>query len=424
VYINVYYRQTIITIAQIGFSIFKIFWASFFVPKMFQLLNNNSNNLNEQASALRETLFYFIIVTWNNVVTPAFVTSLINPSCFYNAIVPTPLVETSQNSSVCCFETYNDFQYCINIYNSSKSNEPFIYNYQCTFAFIQSYAAAYAYLFLLKSFFIPFGLICFKGLSIHLYNYYDKWVTMYSFIVMLLPMLLKPIQQSDDRFTSTTNNNTEKNIGHDNEYKQIIMNNTDNEKIISDALNIEMIFVEDNNFESKNESKTVDIEKNSTPSNCFKSTNFSYFSILNKRLFSTKIKQIFNYSSFLSDIIFGLCMLSTFGVVFPPLGAIILISLISTTYFNQILIARMVVDAEEKDAKECIQILAAECEKMMKCLQFVGVLMVPFSCGFYAFFVFDILGDKVGFNDAIWAPVAMICFPILMFLCEKLVLKV
>jgi hypothetical protein len=37
----------------------------------------------------------------------------------------------------------------------------------------------------------------------------------------------------------------------------------------------------------------------------------------------------------------------------------------------------------------------------MKCLQYVGVLMVPFSCGFYAFFVFDILGDKVGFNDAI-----------------------
>jgi hypothetical protein len=203
VIINLRYNQTIITIAQISFSLFKIMWNGVVTPTMFQWTKRvNERDFDEDGDEITEkkrnsfieTLFYYIVIAWNNILTPAFVTIIINPSCLYYAFVPSPLVDTSYSSKpICVNEVFFDSLNCVTILNSSKTLEPFIYNYQCTFAFLQSYAAAYTYFFILKSFFIPLSIIFLKNLSLYVYVHYENSKIFYESIVILLPIIIKPI---------------------------------------------------------------------------------------------------------------------------------------------------------------------------------------------------------------------------------------
>eukprot|EP01034_Spumella_vulgaris_P023395 gene23395-29611_t len=41
--------------------------------------------------------------------------------------------------------------------------------------------------------------------------------------------------------------------------------------------------------------------------------------------------------------------------------------------------------------------------------------IVPLAAVFYSLFLFDIIGDDVGWRRALWAPVAMSCVPVLFY---------
>jgi hypothetical protein len=503
--VNLNANQTKITITQISFGIFKIIWNGYVTPKMYEFANsnnidnnnnntinvdfnnrdgsdginnsNNNNNLNEynNSNKFMESFFYYIVIVWNNIVTPVIVTLIVSPSCFYYTIRPPPKVSIDFTvNGICIGSPTNAGQKC----NRSVPAVaiflgPFIYNYQCSLSILQSYAAAYVYLFAIKSFLIPISLIALKGFQSYIYSNYENWQSLYNFISIILPNILKPIQALHKEFSRTNddaiivdnyNNYSLRNkaFGYNNKLNKFskgILNSSNSKKMIDYAeinkfesitLDETVIFNSDDNCKNIKETKNTieeenndDIEqmKNSNilnektttsnnvvtiNENCFNNNNVSnHNSVLIKKnreessfssMFfkNTDIKMIFNYKEFISDTIFGLCILVTFGTVFPPMAIEICIAMISTTYFNQVAIARLLIEAEEQNVLECKQILIQNLEEAMKMLKYIGVLLVPFAFSFYVFFIFDILDTTDGLIEFIGISVS-ICLSILIF---------
>jgi hypothetical protein len=515
--VNLNANQTKITITQISFGVFKIIWNGFVTPKMYEFANsnnidnnnntnnnnkkkntinvdfnnrdgsnginnsnnNNNNNLNgynninnENSNKFMETFFYYIVIVWNNIVTPVIVTLIVSPSCFYYTIRPPPKVSIDFTvNGLCIGSPTNAGQKC----NRSVPAVaiflgPFIYNYQCSLSILQSYAAAYVYLFAIKSFLIPISLIALKGFQSYIYSNHENWHSLYNFISIILPNILKPIQALHKEFSRTNddaiivdnyNNYSLRYKAFDynnkiNKFSKGTLNSSNSKKMIdyseinkfeSITLDETIIFNSDNcnNIqETKNTEENNDIEQKvdlnisetknnvvTSNENCLnnnvtnhnlviKNYNKEKNSFYNFFWKNTDIKMIFNYKEFISDTIFGLCILVTFGTVFPPMAIEICIAMISNTYFNQVAIARLLIEAEEQNVLECKQILIQNLEETMKMLKYIGVLLVPFAFCFYVFFIFDILDTTDGLSEFFGFSVSIcLCIVICWFVFVK-----
>jgi hypothetical protein len=112
----------------------------------------------------------------------------------------------------------------------------------------------------------------------------------------------------------------------------------------------------------------------------------------------------------------------TFGVLFPPLAVVIMFAICVQTYELQRKISYLYVlrDGDSKVIKSVL--LKEELNKQLTIKFhrtadiFSGLLwmLFPLVSSFYAFFVFDTLGDQVGFRRAMWAPVVT---TVLVYVC-------
>ena len=122
-------------------------------------------------------------------------------------------------------------------------------------------------------------------------------------------------------------------------------------------------------------------------------------------------------------------ILLTFGVVFPPLGVAIACTLTFVQYYTQFIVARFVRGAKDKSVFRYITVLEAECapaESFVPMLHSSMWMLLFFNCSFCALFVFDILGDKVGFNGAVWVLIVLPLFPLLLYgvtICARYVYR-
>ncbi len=91
----------------------------------------------------------------------------------------------------------------------------------------------------------------------------------------------------------------------------------------------------------------------------------------------------------------------TFGVVFPPIAVMGCAALYSLTFSAQLLIGRYAQLAPLHDIDRDV--------RGAKRMFLSSVWMaVPFAVVFYSFLLFDILGDEVGWQRAIWMPTTII----------------
>jgi hypothetical protein len=68
-------------------------------------------------------------------------------------------------------------------------------------------------------------------------------------------------------------------------------------------------------------------------------------------------KIIFDIKQFIAENIFSLCILITFGAIFPTIAVVVCIAMVRNTYFKQVLVARMLIEATEEDCFECAELL-------------------------------------------------------------------
>jgi Leucine-rich repeat (LRR) protein len=123
-------------------------------------------------------------------------------------------------------------------------------------------------------------------------------------------------------------------------------------------------------------------------------------------------------SRLLASLVTSLGVLLTFGAVFPPLGLALTFTAATTVLFTKLTIGRFLCGAEERGQLGAyLSILEQQCEGAGSAgfLRGAAWMLVTLSCLFYTLFLFDTLGDAVGFRRALWVLIVVPLLPALLY---------
>jgi len=107
-------------------------------------------------------------------------------------------------------------------------------------------------------------------------------------------------------------------------------------------------------------------------------------------------------------------LLITFGAIFPPLAVAFLLNILVSSYSHQAMIGRFVMTTKNIENYSNLDMLEEnlKVQPMLLTIQNCAWFLLYTSCGFYTLFLFDILGDSVGFYKAYWVLIVMPCIPL------------
>jgi hypothetical protein len=131
-------------------------------------------------------------------------------------------------------------------------------------------------------------------------------------------------------------------------------------------------------------------------------------------------KRFWNCDAFVVKLLNMVAILSTFGVILPPVAAICCVAVLSVTLHTQLLIGRVVVEARRAGANSVLTALNNQCSEAAKLFVNSVWIVVPFAALFYSLFLFETLGDSVGWRAALWAPLFMCSLPLFLRLIYTL----
>jgi Leucine-rich repeat (LRR) protein len=162
VYIAIYQSSTLLVLAQVLMSFFKLLWNGVcmdailhtlirrFVPQL--LLGQG------YAKAYRMRMMSLQVFTalLNSVVVPCLVVAAVSPNCFYNVFQPAPTVTSAFRFRACevFYDTGECYEYAY-AHSTTSYDAPFTYSYQCSSSLITYYAPAYVNLCIITVFVVP-----------------------------------------------------------------------------------------------------------------------------------------------------------------------------------------------------------------------------------------------------------------------------
>jgi hypothetical protein len=117
-----------------------------------------------------------------------------------------------------------------------------------------------------------------------------------------------------------------------------------------------------------------------------------------------------NVSQHLVTITMYFGVLMTFGVVLPPLGVALATTIAIVSLVSRVEMGRFLSTAEKQGRlDQCAQELAQRNEGVgsPSFLRSALWMLVTLSCLFYTLFLFDTLGDAVGFRSALWVLIVV-----------------
>ncbi len=104
----------------------------------------------------------------------------------------------------------------------------------------------------------------------------------------------------------------------------------------------------------------------------------------------------------------------TFGTICPPLAVLWLAIICFQSYYHQAILGRFILTMSTLTSYTHLDILEdnLKVQPLFSALQKCGWFLLYTACGFYTLFLFDILGDSVGFDKAYWVLIVMPCIPL------------
>jgi len=335
VYIALYESSVLLIIAQVLMSIFKFMWntvcAPFFIRWTAHYLASSHKEVQRESKTSFFSLQLFVAL-FNNIAIPCLVVGVVDPSCFYNAIVPAQsetshyvFAECKVYAVVGCLKVVPEIA-------SASYDPPFAYSYQCSSSFITYYAPTFVYVCLVATLVAPVTQLAAQ--KIHAYINQDT--LLFRALDFCLPPVLKPLQHGP----------------------------------------------------------------------------------LTRNVF----KPYFDANLVLVTLLTYLGVMLTFGAVFPPLGIALAVTIFFVAYFAKLKIGRLITNVISEGLFGYLDIIQAECQgvgSVRKLKQSVWML-VSFSCGFYTLFLFDTLGNKVGFRRAAWVLIVVPLTPLIAYCAVRL----
>jgi hypothetical protein len=110
-------------------------------------------------------------------------------------------------------------------------------------------------------------------------------------------------------------------------------------------------------------------------------------------------------------------ILLTFGAVFPPLAATLAVTILATVVMMRMVLGRWILRCIESKQLESLAVIEAESVEVNNpvILSNAAWLLITFSCWFYTLFLFDTLGNAVGFQDAYWVLIVTPLLPAVLY---------
>ena len=139
----------------------------------------------------------------------------------------------------------------------------------------------------------------------------------------------------------------------------------------------------------------------------------------------SEVKQLMNineiYELLLSELIFIGSMI-TFGTIFPPLAVVLLMTISTKVYFHRVLLGRFISNVLPSNIHSRFDMLEdnLKVQPLLSTIQKCGWFLLYTACCFYTLFLFDILGDSVGFYGAYWVLIVMPCLPLMIHVINEL----
>jgi Leucine-rich repeat (LRR) protein len=128
-------------------------------------------------------------------------------------------------------------------------------------------------------------------------------------------------------------------------------------------------------------------------------------------------KPFFDANQLLLSLFTYLGLLLTFGAVFPPVALAMLVTLLAVLHFNKLKVSRFLCQAMEQNQLDYVDAVESESGRsgFLPVLERAVWMLVTVSCWFYTLFLFDTLGDAVGFEGAYWVLIVMPLMPLVVY---------
>jgi Leucine-rich repeat (LRR) protein len=109
-----------------------------------------------------------------------------------------------------------------------------------------------------------------------------------------------------------------------------------------------------------------------------------------------------------------LALLLTFGALFPPLAVCCAVTMVALEVVARLQVGRYVAAAERSDQTACFTAIDDLCRTVMSVDQMSAVVrtILAVTCWFYTLFLFDTLGDAMGFAHAFWVLIVVPLLPL------------
>jgi hypothetical protein len=331
---------------------------------------SQEKKLKEECCYYYQLILEIIFGLLINIIAPCIATAIYDINCFYNIVFDkSPRVTSAFNQGGCFYRATNGTSTCIKVYNAyASSYQPlFSYSYQCSSILLTNYIFVFVFMILSDQFVKP----TVKWAVV-------KWKAKRDMLKQQT-VAVHPLKIAT-------------------------------EEPIEDAVDDKNVSIEDPQaLPDKEEEGKEEIEKSM---------------LAKSKLIILPVKE----TSFLVIFLNYFAILLTFGLMFPPLGLFILLYLVAfvTSYLNSF--QKFFVDTAAEIAQSKEEITAASnlllqaivklSEKKFHCclkllVVIIHYIIIPFTLFFIHYFLFDMLGDEVGWEIAM--IVTVLTFVI--FLC-------
>lgn len=327
-----------------------------------------------------ETINLIVLNILNNIIIPAVAIVLVSPNCFYNALFKASAV-TSHYDFYTCINFVVFFRYGYTCLRSTVDQEdtsydpPFIYRYQCSSYLIMNYIPVYIFMFIIVGMVIPVCKLVIKSLHTH-------------YRMVLAKLKQEQRQQQNAEISNNVN-------------KQMLKFPQNWIYFFIDALlpyNLRPLSTIAHTTPKKKKGK------DSSPSEPFSPIAATQYPLFEKHRFIVRITS-------------HLAIFLSYGVIFPPLAAIICLATMINTFYEEYVIGRLVTKAFALQYDHILAQLEVECDELAASFSLTSWGIMRLSTLLFAFIVFDCIGDIIGWELALLPTLMLLVLPgLVMFL--------
>jgi Leucine-rich repeat (LRR) protein len=405
-----------------------------------------SSNPNQQPTRLflkslhKQSISYlFRLSVFNNVIAPFMAAALVSPYCFYYILATPPNESVSYQIFQCLSITAgvlrnscSSFGY---VSHSTSYDPPFDYSYQCSSALLQSFADVFMIRYIMVGVFVPVALIVLKSLQEFSFVSFVKtpqktWkLKMFLMFTHSLPMLLRPLSTQGVVDGSMIDVNADLDLEliqmppleRDSQRLTVTTNAIHGQRSILDLINETITDDSLNDIDFQDElvemtKLSTELTTNKRRSSLQLAKGLVLFEFSKRRV--SKYNHLFHKERVLVALVGDVAVLMTFGTIFPPIALVICLTIIVNSVVTQLMIGRFVTIAFSKEQnylQPIVKFIDSECKDIGKLLAGALPTMSVLASSFWAFALFDCLGDNVGLYRALWIAIVVTLMPLWLY---------